>query len=116
MAQSIEGLLKFLGTNCQGDIGPLTTYTSRFGRLVYYPRAPPLMPPSPDQAFMRSKFKQAATAWASLTLEQKRSWRLLAQAAQTRITGYNLWTYWQTTGDFATVQTLINRTGIDPTQ
>lgn len=112
MAQSKTGLIKFLGMNAQGDLGPLTTYTSRFGHLVYYPRNPALNPPSEEQTAQRLSMREAAAAWRARTPAERADWTALGFAAHLRITGYNLFTYWQMTGDFETVQTLINRTGI----
>lgn len=114
MAQSIAPLIKFLGFNSQGDLGPYTVYTSRQKRLVFFARAPPLTPASIEQRGMRNRFRVAAQMWQALTPDQRAKWKRLAQESNQRITGYNLWTYTQTTGDRTTIQTLITRTGIDP--
>jgi hypothetical protein len=114
MAQSMAPLIKFLGFNSQGDLGPYTVYTSRSKRLVFFPRAPPLVPASIEQRTQRAKFSAGALMWKSLSQATRDKWTALGRAAGLRITGFNLFTYAQATGDWAAVQTLIARTGINP--
>ena len=42
-------LWQFLGSNIQGDLAGWTLYIDRYKRLIAYPSAPPLAPPSPNQ-------------------------------------------------------------------
>lgn len=84
----------WLGLNVQGDIGPLTLYTSQRGKLVGFLRAPPLNPPTPKQETIRDIFRNAATAWRGLTTGQRVQWRTVADRCNLGITGYNLFTWY----------------------
>lgn len=79
-----------LGWNQQGDLGPITTYTSKTGKLVVFPRSPPLNPPTPEQTAMRQRFKLIAALWRMMTHEQKQKWRTAAEKHRLRMTGYGL--------------------------
>lgn len=114
MAQSIEQFIEYLGFNNQGDLGPFTTYTSKQGKLVYFPRAIPKEPASPDQIINRNAFRAIAQEWRLLPEHKRQAWSRLAYAAYQRVTGYNLFTYEHFTADTSIVNTLITRTGIDP--
>lgn len=87
-------LAHVLGLNVQGDLGPLTWYTSGRGKFVWYPRAPPTEPASPIQAQLRAEFTAAAATWRSLTSDQRSNWELASQRARLRINGYNLWVWY----------------------
>lgn len=103
---------RLFGWNIQGDLGPVTTYTSRRGRLVLFPRSPPLTPPSPGQAAMRDIWRAAAQLWRLLPPEKRQAWMQLAQIAKLRMHGYALWTYYVRTADDATIETLQRTSGI----
>lgn len=105
-------LLQFLGWNTQGDLGPWTFYTSKRNALVWYLRAPPTKPPSPLQAAARAAFAAAALAWAAQTDQTRADWERASLAAHLRITGLNLWMYWQLTADDAAIRTIEHQTGI----
>lgn len=95
-----------LGLRPTGDLGPLTFYTTQKRRVVAFPRAPPLSPPSPRQTFQRNKFRACAWAWSFLTPQRRQDWLQLAKTNRLRITGYNLFVYYQLTGDNAAIRTL----------
>ena len=52
-------ILRYLGFNTQGDLGPWTFYTSKRKGLVFFAKAPPLEPPSLMQNHKRNKFRLA---------------------------------------------------------
>lgn len=106
-------LLRFLGFNTQGDLGPWTFYTSKRKGLVFFQKSPPLEPPSFLQTHQRNKFRLTAMLWAWLTLEQKANWELVSKRLSLRITGYNLFTYYVTTGDEEAIETVQTQAGID---
>ena len=116
MANLIEGLVQFCGFNGQGDLGELMVYTSRRRKLVFYPRAPPLTPASPEQKTQRDRFRQAAYMWAKQSPRAKLAWEQCARQAQLRITGYNLFTCWIINAERAWFETVIERAGINPTE
>jgi hypothetical protein len=114
MAQTVRGLVQFLGFNSQGDIGELMVYTSKGGKLVYYPRAPPLTPASPEQSWNRNRFRVCGRMWQALTTRQKAAWEEVSKLAALRITGYNLFTCVQWYGPGAWFQTITRLAGFDP--
>lgn len=105
-------LFQFLGWNTQGDLGPWTFYTSRRGNLVFFPKAPPLSPPTPDQVHQRNRFRLAAKAWQALIPAFRERWNTAAVAAHLRIHGYDLWTYYHLTLDAPAIRTIENQTRI----
>lgn len=112
MAQFRTDLLWCLGWSTQGDLGPLTMYTSRRGNLVFFDKAPPLNPPSQLQIYFRDRWRIAAAAWRDLTDEQRATWLLAARRANLMIGGYNLWIYWRTTEDSPSIETIERQTGL----
>jgi len=112
MAQVKREWMGLLGLNSQGDLGALTVYTSATGKLIIFPRAPPLNPPSIEQIYQRQLVVAAARAWNELTTAEKSNWEKAAKRASLKITGYNLFTYWSITHDSAPIQTIEAQTGI----
>lgn len=102
-----------LGLTVQGDLGGFTFYTSARGKIVWYPQAPPLDPPSYDQTHFRNLFKAAGASWQGMSLASKRAWTYAAKATSLTITGYNLYTYWLTTRDTPTIRTIERQAHID---
>lgn len=111
-AQPPERLFKWLGLNIQGDLGPLTMYTSRRGKLVVYGKAPPLTPPTQRQTTCRNKFRLVASLWRLMTKVQKTRWNEVEKRAHLGVTGYDLFTYYTLTHDRACIRTLEGQTGI----
>lgn len=105
-------LTRFMGWTVQGDLGPWTFYTSRRRQIVFYAKAPPLSPASIDQTHFRNLFRTAARAWHAQQKPTRNNWTQAAKKAGLRITGYNLWTYYQVTRDRKTIQTVERATNI----
>jgi hypothetical protein len=112
MAIQISFPWKFCGTNIQGDIDGLTLYVSSRGKVVAFLRAPPDKPPSADQTTIRNRWRAAGSAWAALPEPQRRNWLSAARRTSLRITGYNLFVYWITTANDATIRTIERQTGL----
>lgn len=112
MAIKLTNLLSILGMVTWGDIGPLTCYRKKSGALVFYAKAPPTSPASPAQLIYRNKWRAAAIAWNDLAKDVRARWELATKRASLRITGYNLWIYYHTTGDAAAIETLEGITGL----
>jgi hypothetical protein len=106
MLQPDDKRLKIVGFNAQGDLGPITFYTSSRNKLVAFAKSPPLSPPSRVQQQMRDFFRLAAAAWRALPLAARAEWATLAAGGKTRCTGFNLFLYYQRTKDRATIETL----------
>lgn len=112
MAQQIKSFLSVLGIVTWGDLGPLTIYRNKRGRMVAYPKAPPTCPASPIQTLYRDKWRDAAIAWNNLAEDVRARWELATHRASLRITGYNLWVFYHTTGDEPVIRTLEQITGL----
>lgn len=106
-------LLNLLGFGPTGDLGPLTGYTSKRGKGVWYLKAPPKTPASPWQLRVRNKFRTIAGFWAQLTAAQRNDWAAAGKAAGLNITGYNLFVWYQHTLDAATIATIERQSGIN---
>lgn len=112
MQERTKHVLSILGFNPTGDLGPLTAYTSQRGKAVWFDKTNPLNPPSPMQTKIRNLFRIYAIAWRALSEPKRQAWLDAATHARLRITGYNLWTYWQRTADAETIHTVERLSGI----
>lgn len=106
-------ILRFLGYHATGDLGDFTFYTSKRKGLVWFVKSPPLEPPSPLQVHQRNKFRLVGYLWRSLTPQQRQNWTLTQDRANLAITGYNLFTYYITTGDAPTIHTVERQARLD---
>lgn len=111
MARTDNKILALLGFEVTGDLGPWTLYTSHRHALVFYARVPSLDPASVRQTVVRTKWTAAATAWRALTAPQRAAYERASRVLSLRITGYNLWVYWRTTGDRDTIRTIERQAG-----
>lgn len=91
MAQAYHPIWALLGWRTTGDVGPFTMYTSQRNLPVMYPRAPALNPPTPQQLYIRQRFKDAATGWKALTAAQRQEWEKATKLLRMGITGWNFW-------------------------
>lgn len=105
-------ILSIVGFGPTGDLGPLTGYTSKRGKPVWFVKAPPKTPPSRWQRRERNRFRLIATLWTNLTKAQRENWRAAATAARLTITGYNLFVWYQYTMDHAVIRTIEHQSGI----
>ncbi len=101
-----------MGWGQTGDLGPFTIYTTRRRRSVWFPKSPPLQPPSLLQIFQRNRFRMAAKAWRQIGRLQRQSWKSAAARAHLAVTGYNLFIYWQLRRDRSAIATIERRSGI----
>jgi len=101
-----EDLVKFWGWNTQGDFGPWTFFTDKRRGLVWFLKAPPLEPPSQWQSSIRNKIRITGYTWRAIGPKAKADWQRAAKRAHLKITGYNLFTYYITTGDAAAIATI----------
>jgi hypothetical protein len=113
MLQPGHRLFTVLGFRSQGDIGPLTMYTSKRRRLVVYLQAPPKTPPTRRQLHQRAKLLHAAFLWRTLSLEEKATWSRAARKAHLRISGYNLYIFSVLTLDPSAAATVARQAHCD---
>lgn len=111
--QPTKNLISIFGTVIWGDIAELTTYRRPDGRIVVFAKTYPDKPPSADQLAQRTALATAAAAWKALTLNQRSNWNTAARKASLCMHGYDLWIYWQLTGDDATLLTIERQTATD---
>lgn len=105
-------ILKYLGYNATGDLGPWTFYTSKRKGLVFFVKAPPLEPPTLRQSHQRNKFRIVGMLWRSLHPSLREAWTATQDRANLNITGYNLFTYYILKHDRAAIETIEHQTGL----
>ncbi len=105
-------IIKWIGLNAQGDLGPVTMYKSQRGTRIWYAKAPPEVPWSIGQLRQRTLFTMAAIAWQNLTDDQKAAYELAAQKAHLRVTGYNVWVNACLRQDTSYLETIVQQTGV----
>jgi hypothetical protein len=101
-----------LGFNVQGDLGPLTMYTSKRKKMVAFLRAPPLNPPSPIQRYLRDTFREAARQWRAQGAPNRSLWNTAVRRANLGLSGYNLWVWFSRTRNHAALTTIERQSGI----
>jgi len=101
-----DNTLTFIGFGPTGDLGPLTGYTSKRGKAVWYLKAPPKTPATGWQQRQRNQFKITALLWNGLTEAARQDWLTAARRAHLNITGYNLFVWYQYTQDHAVIHTI----------
>lgn len=109
---TIPRYYNLLGLQPTGDLGPLTAYYSKRKQIVWFPKNPPLNPPSPMQSHQRNKLRLIAMSWRALTKEERKNWELASKRARTTLTGYNLFTFWSMTHDRAAIRTIERQAGL----
>lgn len=101
-----------MGWNATGDLGGLTFYTSKRRKLVFFLKAPPKTPPNFWQRRNQHRFRLAAALWRRLGQAERRRWELASRRLSLRLTGYNLWIYYFTSRDQATIDTIFRQAGL----
>ncbi len=112
MVHQVDKFGYLMGFSPTGDLGPYTMYTSQRNRPVWFPRSPPLTPPSRRQTEQRNRWKAAARFWQTVPAAEKKNWERAAQRVNLRITFHNLFIFWATTGRTAIVDTVARNSGI----
>jgi hypothetical protein len=103
-----------LGFNLTGDIGPLTAYTTEAGRVVMFPRAPPLNPPTDAQQLQRDRFQNVALWWSECPTSYKRLCYQMCRRASLRITAYAFCTFCALCPGRGYWETVCEQTGLYP--
>jgi hypothetical protein len=103
-------LFSLFGLVAWGDLGDLTMYRRKDGRLVIFKKTWPDKPPSTAQLTHRARYTDAALAWQALTPDKRTAWRQAAARASLCMTGYNLFLHHQLSGDDSAIATLERQT------
>ena len=106
-------LHKFMGLDPTGDLGGITFYTTKLGKVVAYDKAPPLRPPTTRQIVRRNRWRRAAELWQQLTQQQRDTWHAAARRARLTIHGYNLFLFFITTQKWNYADAITRASGID---
>lgn len=101
-----------LGMHTSGDLGPLTIYQTKRGKIVAFPKAPPKCPPTPAQNTQRYRFRTAIANWKLLSDSQRLSYEQVTLRLSLCMTGLNLWIHVSIVHDFNLLDTLQHQTGI----
>lgn len=105
-----RSLYTVLGWVIWGDLGPVTIYRNRKGKVVAYAKTYPAKPPTDDQLTQRQKFCDAAAAWQQLSPDTRRQWELATRRGSLCLNGYGLFVHWYTTDDDEAIATLERQT------
>ncbi len=105
--------LMLIGMNPTGDLGGLTAYTSRRAGTVWFPKSPPLTPPTPWQLIQRNRFRSIAWAWRAKTQQQRDDWLEACRRARLILNGYQLWVWWEHSRDRGSLATIERLSGIE---
>ena len=106
-----DSVLSIIGWRPTGDLGGLTAYTSKRGKVVWFLKAPPTCPPSYWQIHQRNVFRLIAMAWKAFSDDRREQWHLAEVRGNLNITGYNLFTWWCINRDHAIIHTIERQTG-----
>lgn len=105
--------IELLGCTVSGDVGPFTVYTDRFGKKVFFPKAPPKSPATALQLRVRSRFMDAQAEYMALSDADKLDWEHLIRASNLCMTGQNLYIHVAMMHTTDMLNTLIHQTGVD---
>ena len=105
-----HNLFSYLGFVIWGDLGPLTLYRNRKGKVVVFQKTWPDKPPSEKQLVQRARITAAAAAWWELTTAARAQWEIASRRACLCMHGYDLFVHWHMLADDETIQTLERQT------
>lgn len=109
MKRHAPELWHMMGLRPTGDIGPFTFYTSKRNQFVFFPKAPPLNPPSYLQTVQRNRFRLCAKVWQNLPELERLNWERVTKLAKLTINGYNLFVWYQLRNGESTCRAFADR-------
>jgi len=111
--RQIDPLLTMLGFAVGGDLGDLTMYTRKNGRLVWFPRTVPKKPASVAQCYARARMTFHAMVWRATLPWKKALWKQATDKLSLAMHGYDLWQHYAWKADIDFLNTILIQTGID---
>lgn len=99
--ETTDRFMSLLGFVASGDLGPLTCYRSKTGRIVQFAKTWPKHTPTLAQLTGRARMSFGAEQWRHFTPYQKLAWKTAARTANLCMTGYGLWIGWWFRPDYA---------------
>jgi len=112
MATAPPSFYELLGFHMQGDLNGFTAYTSKRNKVVWFPKSPPLKPPSPAQVSMRNGFRIYGMVWQAFTPQQRATWLRAAAGANLRIHYYNLYVWYSRVRGEGVIRTVERQSGV----
>ncbi len=110
MADFVTQVLETMCFAAQGDLGPLTTYTSR-KKIIIYLKDWLDDPKSRLQVEHRDRIRDAARAWQRLCPAARLRWERATHHPRLPLTGYNLFTFWWMMRQSEIIQTIEAQSG-----
>lgn len=101
-----------LGLHVAGDLGAVTLYQTKRGKIVAFPRTKPDKKPSASQNLQRYRFMRAMHTWQALTDDQQEEYERTTNVLSLCATGANLWIHLCLTHDISYWLTLQHQSGI----
>lgn len=83
-------ILQSICFKCQGDVGPLTSYTNKRG-IVMFLKAWLRDPASPKQIAHRDRIRACAANWKAAPKSTRDAYERATKKLSLYINGYNLW-------------------------
>jgi len=114
MKPAHNALWRFLGFNTQGDLGPITFYTSKDQGLVMYLSTSPKKQQSARQRQQRNMFRAAAETWNLFSRTERDAWERAAKKARLRVSGFNAWLHVTLKQDWDWYRTLCRAARFQP--
>jgi hypothetical protein len=108
----VRDLGQLLATYVSGDLGDLTLYTSKTGKIVAYPRTKPCKPPTRLQQIQRNRFRLAQHNWELEPVNVKVRWEQATLLLSLDITGQNAYISQALSPDPDSLTFVLKRTGI----
>lgn len=102
----------FLGLSYGGDVGGITIYRNKRGKVVAFPKAPPKCPPTPAQTMQRARFAFAVRSFFQLTADQRLAYENTTRVLSLCLTGQNLWIHFCLMHDDGVWETVQRQSGI----
>lgn len=109
-------LLNLLGIEISGDLGDLTLFRDRFGKLISFQKSPPNKPASALQQAQRARFQCLVRAWTSLPESQRAAYELASRSLSLMCTGHNVWMHVGLTGAYDELATIarLSKQSLEP--
>jgi len=105
-------MFTFLGLEISGDLGDVTMWRTRRGKIVCYPRTVPGKVPSIAQQNHRQHFRESVARWMLLTNCEKQHYEDASRKCSLPMTGHDLWIRWTFAGTIAEAQTIERLAGV----
>lgn len=101
-----------LGIVISGDIGDVTIYRNKNGKVVPFPKDMHQEATSPLRAWSRNRFRVAQANWAALTDDQKADLEAACRSLSLPLTGQNLYISVQLRNRQSHYKTIERQSGI----